>query len=64
MSTSDILIMLLPVIILQYTLAIIALVHVLRHPNYKIGNRIIWILVVLLINFVGPILYFAIGRGE
>lgn len=56
--------LLVPVIILDLILIITALVHVLRHPNYKIGNKAIWIIVVLFISLVGPILYFTIGRGE
>lgn len=64
MSNTDILIMLLPVFILQLTLTVVSLIHIFRHPNYKVGNRLIWILVVVFINFLGPILYFAIGRGE
>ncbi|MCC0627314.1 MULTISPECIES: PLD nuclease N-terminal domain-containing protein [unclassified Clostridioides] len=56
--------LLIPVIILDLILIITALVHVLRHPNYKIGNKAIWIIVVLFINLIGPILYFTIGRGE
>ncbi|MBY1950356.1 PLD nuclease N-terminal domain-containing protein [Clostridioides difficile] len=50
--------------ILDLILIITALVHVLRHPNYKIGNKAIWIIVVLFISLIGPILYFTIGRGE
>lgn len=56
--------LLIPVIILDLILIITALVHVLRHPNYKIGNKAIWIIVVLFISVIGPILYFTIGRGE
>ena len=56
--------LLVPVIILDLILIITALVHVLRHPNYKIGNKAIWIIVVLFISLIGPILYFTIGRGE
>ncbi|HGM3509141.1 TPA: PLD nuclease N-terminal domain-containing protein [Clostridioides difficile] len=55
---------LVPVIILDLILIITALVHILRHPNYKIGNKAIWIIVVLFISLIGPILYFTIGRGE
>ncbi|HGH5450910.1 TPA: PLD nuclease N-terminal domain-containing protein [Clostridioides difficile] len=56
--------LLVTVIILDLILIITALVHVLRHPNYKIGNKAIWIIVVLFISLIGPILYFTIGRGE
>lgn len=47
--------LLVPVIILDLILIITALVHVLRHPNYKIGNKAIWIIVVLFISLIGPI---------
>lgn len=55
---------LLPVIAVELTLAITALVHVIRHPHYKFGNKIVWIFVVLFIQFIGPIVYFLFGRGE
>ncbi len=64
MSNTEIIIMLLPLIILQLSLMIISLVHIFTHDHYKIGNRLIWVLVVIFINLFGPILYFAIGRGE
>lgn len=55
---------LIPVIIIQVTLAIVALIHVLKHPNYRFGNKVIWIFVVLFIQIIGPIVYFTFGRGE
>lgn len=67
-SNFDILIqylpVLLPVIIVELALAITALVHVLRHPHYKFGNKLMWIFAVVLIQFAGPIIYFLFGRGE
>lgn len=32
---------LLPVIVIELTLAIFSFIHVLRHPHYKFGNKII-----------------------
>ncbi|MPW24367.1 hypothetical protein GC105_00990 [Alkalibaculum sp. M08DMB] len=55
---------LMPLLIIQLILLITALIHVLRHPNYRFGNRVIWIFVVVLIQIVGPIIYFVFGRGE
>jgi len=54
---------LIPLIILELALAIVALIHVLRHPNYRFGNKVLWIPVVLLIQIIGPIVYFVFGRG-
>jgi len=54
----------LPIIIIQLILAITALIHVIRHPHYKFGNKAIWIILVLFVNLIGPIVYFVFGRGE
>ncbi|KPI54735.1 hypothetical protein C4097_15115 [Clostridioides difficile] len=56
--------LLLPIIILNLILVITALIHIIKHPNYKVGNKAIWILLVLFISIIGPILYFTIGRGD
>ena len=55
---------LIPLIIFEFALAITALIHVLRHPHYRFGNKVIWILVVLFIQIIGPLVYFIFGRGE
>ena len=58
------LVLLLPFVILEFVLAITALIHVITHPNYRFGNKFIWILVVLFLQIIGPIFYFIFGRGE
>lgn len=55
---------LVPLIIFQFILAITALVHVLKNPKYRFGNRTMWIFIVLFIQIIGPVIYFALGRGE
>lgn len=55
---------LLPLIILQFGLAIFAVIHVIKHPHYRFGNQVMWILIVLFIQFIGPVVYFVFGRGE
>ena len=54
---------LIPLIIIEWILAITALIHVLRHPHYKFGNKPFWIVVVLFVQIIGPIVYFIFGRG-
>lgn len=53
-----------PLLAVQFCLMITALVHIFRHNNYRFGNRILWIIITVGINTLGPILYFTIGRGE
>ncbi len=55
---------LLPIIILELSLAIFSFIHVLRHPHYKFGNKIVWCIIVLFVQFIGPVVYFIFGRGE
>jgi hypothetical protein len=41
-----------------------ALVDVIRTPDgqYRAGNQLIWILVILFANVIGAIIYLAVGR--
>lgn len=55
---------LIPVVILEVVLMVTALVHVFRHPNYRFGNRVLWSLIVIFIQFLGPVIYFVFGRGD
>ena len=56
--------LLIPVIIASLTLTICSVVHILRHNNYKHGNRALWLVIALCINMIGPALYFALGKEE
>ena len=54
----------LPIFLLQLALTATALVHILTHKTYKTGTRWLWIVISAAVNTIGPVLYFAIGRGE
>lgn len=49
---------LIPLVIAEFALAMTALIHVLKHPNYRFGNKVMWIVIVLLIQIIGPVVYF------
>lgn len=55
---------LIPIALIELGLLIAALVHILRHTTYKTGNRVMWIVIVVVFNIIGPILYFVIGKGD
>jgi hypothetical protein len=63
-SIKDLLPVLIPFIIIELILLIVSLTHVIRHNHYRFGNRLFWILVILLFQFIGPILYFVLGKEE
>ena len=56
--------LLLPLILLQLTLLGVALYHALTHNRYRVGSRPLWILLIVFVNFIGPILYFTLGKEE
>ena len=53
-----------PLVLAQFGLMAYAVYHILTHKTYKIGNRAIWLVVSILINFIGPILYFVLGKED
>lgn len=52
-----------PLAILQLGLMIAALVDLCRQPSTR-GPKWVWLLVVLLFGFLGPLAYFLLGREE
>lgn len=46
-----------------FGLTIVALVDILK-SEFSGNNKIVWVLVVLLTNFFGALLYFMIGRQQ
>ena len=56
---------LIPLAIAETALLIYTLYHILTHRTYRRGSRGLWIIVVLIgMQFIGPILYFLLGREE
>lgn len=56
---------LIPLAIVEFVLLIYTLYHILTHRTYKHGTRAMWIIITLAgMQFIGPILYFLLGREE
>lgn len=56
---------LIPLVIAQFALFGYTLYHILTHNTYKRGNRTLWLVItIVLMNFVGPILYFLLGKED
>lgn len=54
---------LIPVLIIQLILMVSALVDLIRREHTR-GPKWVWVLVILFINYIGPIIYFVAGRKE
>ena len=55
--------LIIPIILLQLGLLIAALVDIIRREKTK-GPKWVWIIVVVVFNLLGPIIYFIFGRDE
>lgn len=56
---------LLPLAIAEFVLLGYTLYHILTHKNYKRGNRTLWLVVAIIgMEFIGPVLYFLLGKEE
>lgn len=54
---------LIPLVIVELALFGYTLYHILNHKHYKRGSRTLWLVIVIVgINFIGPILYFLLGK--
>lgn len=62
-TLTDNLVLLIPIIAIELSLTIIALIHILKHPKYRFGNRTLWILLCF-VQIIGPIIYFVFGRSD
>ncbi|MFY2790189.1 PLD nuclease N-terminal domain-containing protein [Rhodococcus sp. KRD162] len=43
-------------------LFVAAVVSIVRSPNYSVAGRAVWIFVVLAFPFLGPLVWFIVGR--
>jgi hypothetical protein len=54
---------LIPVILLQLVLMVVALLDLVRRERTR-GPKIVWLGVILAVNLIGPIIYLIFGREE
>ena len=65
MSLVSFLPFLIPLVIIQFSLLGYTIYHILTHENYKRGTRTMWLVIsIVLCNFLGPTLYFVLGKEE
>ncbi len=53
-----------PLFLIEIGLMVIALLDIVRRERVRGGNKVVWILVVVLIGVIGPIAYLLFGRQE
>ena len=65
MNIQELLPFLIPLAIAEIVLLAITLRHILTHDHYKRGTRGLWLIVAIVgMEFIGPILYFILGKED
>ena len=62
-TLNELLPFLIPVILLQIALMVVALVDLVRRERTR-GPKWAWALVILFVNLIGPVVYLFFGREE
>ena len=53
-----------PVIVINLILVIVSLRDLFKNRRVRYGSIVIWILIILFIQIIGPIRYLTIGRDD
>ena len=53
-----------PLIVVDIVLVAISLVDLARRKRVRGGNKLIWVLVTVGVQFIGPVIYLVAGRKE
>lgn len=65
MSLAEILPFLIPLIVLQLALVAVGLYDLTRpERRVKGDSKVVWALVIIFVNLLGPLIYFLFGREE
>jgi hypothetical protein len=65
LKTEQIIALLLPIVVLQLGLIIAALFDLEKDERQvRGGNKLLWVLIVVFVNVIGPIVYFTAGRQD
>lgn len=59
----QLILLLLPVILLQFTLTIVAFYSWYQTEHFN-GSKWVWLIVILALSIIGPIIYFIFGRKD
>jgi hypothetical protein len=65
LKPEQIIALLIPIVLIQFGLMVAALIDLERDERrVRGGNKLVWAVVIVFVNVVGPILYFVAGREE
>jgi hypothetical protein len=62
---NELLPLILPLLLIQLVLVVVALIDLTR-PERRVrgGSKVLWVVLIVVLEMLGPLLYFTIGREE
>ena len=65
LTTAQVLALLAPIVVVQLGLMLAALLDLEPEDRHvRGGSKVVWALVIVFVNIIGPIIYFTVGREE
>ena len=65
LSTTQVIALLVPLVLIQLGLIVAALFDLEKEERrVRGGSKLVWILIIVFVNVIGPIVYFAVGRED
>ncbi len=58
----DLLPLLIPIFIIQIVIMVIALVDLAKRDRVKGESKVVWALIIIFVNLIGPVIYLLWGR--
>ncbi len=64
LNMTQLIVLLIPVVLIEVGLLAFALYDLIRRRKVRGGNKWLWAIIIVVVNFIGPIIYFILGREE
>ena len=64
LELGQLILLIVPLVVVQLGLIAFALYDLVRRKRVKGGNKWLWGIIIVVVNIIGPILYFVLGREE
>ena len=65
LKTEQVIALLLPLVVIQLGLIVAALYDLEKEERHvRGGSKLVWVLIIVFVNVIGPIVYFTAGRQD
>jgi Phospholipase_D-nuclease N-terminal len=64
LNITQIIALVIPLLLIEVGLLAFALYDLITRKRVRGGNKWVWGIIIVFLNFIGPIIYFVLGREE